>query len=166
MIFICRRLLPFLAQVPDKVLQLLLVEPMRHPIEARTEIVHKLLPLVHLSNLLRKPSRFLNARVTRLEPKQVCKGSKGDGPFSGGFESGAVVVETFAGARDVPGEEHWLGRHGGEDLTAAVQWCVWVCGELLLVLGDFVWAVLLEMCGGSCGSLACREEAFSDREYE
>lgn len=113
-----------LGEIPDERLQCLLVKPMRHPIERWAKVVHKLLPRKRRSDVASKPSSFLDTRVARLHPDEIRIGTKGNGSLRRSGYAGFVVVMTFPGPGDVPGEENWflavLRRH----FPPAAEWHV------------------------------------------
>lgn len=94
-----------LRKIPNKRPQTRFIKALPQPIKRRAEVIHQLFPPMPLSYLRRKSRRLLHARVRRLEPEQVGEGGVLDCTLCGGRHAGAVVVEAFAGAGDVPREE-------------------------------------------------------------
>ena len=124
---------PFFAKIPDKVFQLLFAETLAHPIEARTEIVNKLLIREYFSNILCKAGGLLHTWVPCLEPEQVCVGTELNGTLSGRGKSGAEVIEPFSRAWNIPTEGYRRASDGLCKLAAAVEWCIPFRCDLLFV---------------------------------
>ena len=64
---------------------------------------------VCVPNLRSEAASFLDVWIGGLEPEKIGVRGEFDGAFCGCRETGAVVIEAFAGARDVPVE----GDRGG-----------------------------------------------------
>ena len=93
-----------LCQIPDERLQRDLVETVAHPIERRTQIVHKHLSWVLASDLRGKACSFFDTRLRCLEPEKIGIRRIGYGTSRGGFETCLVVVEPFPSSWCIPVE--------------------------------------------------------------
>lgn len=78
---------------------------MSHPVEGRAEVVDEFLAGVdgvHVGGQLRGLG---NVRIAGLNPQEICVRGEFPSPLGCGREARAVVVEAFAGARDVAGPD-------------------------------------------------------------
>lgn len=94
-----------LRQIPNKVLKRLFRETLAHPVKAGAEVIYKLLPWMLLSDFAGEFGGALDIGIFGLDPQQICVGSELFGAFRSGGHAGFVVVESLAGAGDVPVEE-------------------------------------------------------------
>jgi hypothetical protein len=87
--------LPLLAKLPDKVLEILVCETGRKPVEAGTEVIHEHPVRELFSDFPRKRPRLVQIWELCLQPCHIRIGSKSEGTLYGSIDTTSIVVVPF-----------------------------------------------------------------------